>query len=75
MDASIQLLEIAPGLKDSLESAGYTLESIVNSDPNELASTLRIEPYVGRIIFEEAKRISVAKGSLLEGTSTTTATI
>jgi hypothetical protein len=75
MDPSIQLLEIAPGLKDSLESAGYTLESILSSEPNELASRLGIEPYVARIVFEEAKKIGNGKASLLEDASATTGTI
>jgi hypothetical protein len=57
MDPSIQLLEIASGLKDSLVNAGFTIESIVNAGPPEIASVLGIESYVAKIIFDAAKKI------------------
>jgi len=57
MDPSIQLLEIAPGLKDSLAKAGFTVESILSAGPTEVAFALGIESYVAKIIFDAAKRI------------------
>jgi len=71
MDPSIQLLEIAPGLKDSLGNAGFTIKSIVNAGPNEIASALGIEPYVAKIIFDAAKKI-VEENTLLGQPTTTT---
>jgi hypothetical protein len=57
MDPSIQLLEIAPGLKDSLIEAGLSIQSILNAGPSEIASLLGIESYVAKIIFDAAKKI------------------
>jgi hypothetical protein len=57
MDPSIQLLEIAPGLKNSLIEAGLSIRSILNADPSEIASLLGIESYVAKIIFDAAKKI------------------
>jgi hypothetical protein len=73
MDPSIQLLEIAPGLKDSLVNTGFTIESIVNAGPNEVALALGIESYVAKIIFDAAKKI-VQENTLLGDPTTTTPT-
>jgi len=64
MDAGIQLLEIAPGLKESLMKAGFTLESIVSDGPHTLSAALGIETYVAKLIYDEANRIA-ADGSLV----------
>lgn len=64
MDPSIQLLEIAPGLKNSLMEAGLSIQSILNAGPSEVASLLGIESYVAKIIFDAAKKI-VQENSLL----------
>jgi hypothetical protein len=72
MDPSIQLLEIAPGLKDSLAKAGFTVESILSAGPTEVASALGIESYVAKIIFDAAKKI-VEETTLL-GDPTTAST-
>ena len=71
MDPSIQLLEIAPGLKDSLVNAGFTIESIVNAGPNKIALALGIESYVAKIIFDAAKK-TVEENTLLGQPTTTT---
>ena len=73
MDPSIHLLEIAPGLKDSLINAGFTIKSIVKSGPSELASTLGIESYVAKIIFDAAKKF-VDENRFRISPRTTTAT-
>lgn len=64
MDPSIQLLEIAPGLKNLLMEAGLSIQSILNAGPSEVASLLGIESYVAKIIFDAAKKI-VQENSLL----------
>ena len=57
MDPSVQLLEIAPGLKNSLMEAGLSIQFILNAGPSEVASILGIESYVAKIIFDAAKKI------------------
>ena len=74
MDPGIQLLEIAPGLKDSLVNTGFTIESIVNAGPNEVASALGKEPYVAKIIFDAAKKIVEENALLGDPTTTPTST-
>ena len=64
MDPGIQLLEIAPGLKNSLIEAGLSIQFILNAGPSEVASILGIESYVAKIIFDAAKKI-VQENSLL----------
>ena len=72
MDPSIQLLEIAPGLKNSLAKAGFTIDSILSAGAAEVASALGIESYVAKIIFDAAKKI--AEENTLLGDPTTTPT-
>ena len=73
MDPSIQLLEIAPGLKDSVSKAGFTIDSILSAGPTEVASALGIESYVAKIIFDAAKKF-VEENTLL-GDPTTAPTV
>ena len=40
MDLGIHILEIATGLKDALISAGFTIQSILNVGPGEVALIL-----------------------------------
>lgn len=55
-DASgIYMLEVATGIRDLLVSSGFTLESLLRSGPAGIASTLGIEIYVARLIFNAAK--------------------
>jgi hypothetical protein len=68
MDPSIQLLEIAPGLKNSLMEAGLSIRFILTAGPSEVASILGIESYVAKIIFDAAKKI-VQENSLLTDTT------
>jgi hypothetical protein len=55
----IHMLEIADGLKDALIHAGFTIESILNLGPGEIASTIGIDIYVAKIIFMAAKKLLV----------------
>ena len=56
MYLGIHTLEIANGLKDALIDADFTIESILNSGPNGIASAMGIDPYVTKIIFNAAKK-------------------
>ena len=58
MESGIQLLEIASGLKELLLSAGFTVESIIAEGPDAISRELGIEPYVAKIIYDEAKKIT-----------------
>ena len=64
MESGIQLLGIASGLKDLLLSAGFTVHSIISEGPDAISRGLGIEPYVTKIIYDEAKKI-VAESSLV----------
>jgi hypothetical protein len=56
MSPGIQMLEVAVGIKDSLVSAGFTLDSLVHATPAEIAAILGIEMYVAKLILDAAKR-------------------
>ncbi|HEY7079688.1 MAG TPA: hypothetical protein VH500_08305 [Nitrososphaeraceae archaeon] len=58
MESGIQLLEIASGLKELLLSTGFTVDSIVSEGPDAISRELGIEPYVAKIIYDEAKKIT-----------------
>ncbi len=55
-DYRIDHITIPLGLKDVLNKAGFTIESILNNDPSNIAQDLGIDEYVGKIIFDETKR-------------------
>jgi len=50
------MLEVAIGIKDSLVSAGFTLDSLVHATPADIATVLGIELYVAKLILDAAKR-------------------
>lgn len=58
MESGIQHLEIASGLKESLLKAGLTVDSITSEGPDAVSTALGIEPYVAKIIYDEAKKIT-----------------
>lgn len=73
MWSSVQLLELAPGLKDLLINGRFsTVDSIVSSSVSEIATVLRIDPYVAKIIFTEAKRFCEEKTVMAKATMITT---
>ena len=73
MLSSIQLLELAPGLKDLLINGRFsTVDSIVSSSVSEIVTVLRIDPYVAKIIFTEAKRFCKEKTVMAKATMITT---
>jgi hypothetical protein len=55
-DYRIDHIIIPIGLKDVLNNAGFTIESILNNDPSRIAQALGIDEYVGQIILKETKR-------------------
>jgi hypothetical protein len=58
MSPGIQMLEVAIGIKDSLVSAGFTLDSLVNASPADIATVLGIEMYVAKLILDAARRVA-----------------
>jgi hypothetical protein len=57
--AGLQMLELAIGIKDSLMAAGFTsLDSLLRSNPADIAAILGIEIYVAKLIIDAAKRAS-----------------
>ena len=53
----VQELNLAQGIKDSLEKAGFhTVDSILREAPLDISSKLGIDTYVAKIIKEAAKR-------------------
>ena len=73
MWSSVQLLELAPGLKDLLINGRFsTVDSIVSSSVSEIVTVLRIDPYVAKIIFTEAKRFCKEKTVMAKATMITT---
>ena len=56
----IQTLEIANGLKHALMHADLTIESILEGGPGKIASTIGIDLYVAKIIFNAAKKAANA---------------
>ena len=65
MDPVIQMMEIAPGLKEMLSDAGFTIETILKSGPSEIAVLLGIDLYVAQIIFDSAKKTIDKTSSLI----------
>ena len=49
-DDRIEYITIPIGLKDILNNAGFTIESILNNDPSKIAQDLGIDEYIGQII-------------------------
>ena len=65
------MLEIADGLKDAIIHAGFTIESILSTGPEEIASTVGIDLYVAKIVFTAAKK-AVNTNSIVQGSNLTT---
>lgn len=55
-DNRISLIKISRGLKDALNNAGFTIESILGNEPSKIAQDLGIDEYVGKNIFTETKK-------------------
>jgi hypothetical protein len=57
-DERLEHLEISKGLIDMLQSAGFTIEKILENGPSNIAEILGIDVYVGEIIYNETKKAS-----------------
>jgi MEDS: MEthanogen/methylotroph, DcmR Sensory domain len=57
-EPDIRLVEISKGLIEMLQSAGFTVEKILEDEPSHIAETLGIDVYVGEIIYNETKKAS-----------------
>jgi hypothetical protein len=55
-DHRIEHITIPIGLKEILNNAGFTIESILNNDPSKIAQDLGIDEYIGQIIFNETRK-------------------
>ena len=76
MWSSVQLLELAPGLKDLLINGRFsTVDSIVSSSVSEIATVLQIDPYVAKIIFTQAKKFCKEKTVMAKATVITTSAL
>jgi hypothetical protein len=63
---SVQDLELAQGIKDSLMQAGFgTIDSILKNTPSQISNKLGIEPYVAQIIMEAAAKEATGEGSIV----------
>jgi hypothetical protein len=63
MHLNIHALGIADGLKDALIRADFTIESILKHESGEIASIMRIDPYVAEIVVNAAKKAAKCNGS------------
>jgi hypothetical protein len=57
-DERLELVEISKGLIEMLQSAGFTIEKILENGPSHIAEILGIDVYVGEIIYNETKKAS-----------------
>ena len=55
-DERLELVEISKGLIEMLQSAGFTVEKILEDEPSHIAEILGIDVYVGEIIYNETKK-------------------
>jgi hypothetical protein len=55
IDERLENVNIPKGLVESLNSAGFTIEIILNSRPSDIAKVLGIDEYVANIIYQETK--------------------
>ncbi len=55
-DKRLEYVEISKGLIEVLQTNGFTIEKILDSEPSDIAEKLGIDLYVGEIIFKETKK-------------------
>jgi hypothetical protein len=53
----IQDLDIAEGLKQLLNNAKFTLESILDLGYRKVSETLHVDLYIGKLIVEAAQNV------------------
>jgi hypothetical protein len=58
VDSDVHLLELADGVRDALNNAGFsTINSILECSTSDISNRIGVDQYIGQIIFEEAKRV------------------
>jgi len=59
MQSDIHLLELADGIKSALANAGFsTIKSVLECSTTDISNRIGVDQYVGKIIIEEAKRVT-----------------
>ncbi|HJS64981.1 MAG TPA: hypothetical protein VJ767_08995 [Nitrososphaeraceae archaeon] len=57
-DERLGLIKISKGLVEILQSNGFTVEMILEYGPSQIAEILGIDVYIGKIIYDETKKIT-----------------
>ena len=55
-DQRLELLDISKGLIELLQLNGFTVEKILDCGPSHIAEILRVDEYIGEIIYHETKK-------------------
>jgi hypothetical protein len=55
-DKRLELVEIPKGLIEVLQNNGFIVEKILESEPSDIAEKLGVDPYIGKIIFQETEK-------------------
>ena len=55
-DERLELVEIPRGLIEILQNSGFTIEKILDCGPSHIAEILRIDDYLGEVIYLETKK-------------------
>jgi hypothetical protein len=55
-DQRLELIEIPKGLIETLQNSGFTIEKILDCGPSHIAEILRIDDYIGELIYQETKK-------------------
>jgi hypothetical protein len=55
-DKRLEIIEIPKGLIEVLQNNGFTVEKILESEPSDIAEKLGVDPYIGKIIFQETEK-------------------
>ena len=67
--SEIQTLELADGIRERLVIAGYTLQSILKSNPSEISEVLGVDQYVAKLIIDAAKQAASQMSGAATGQS------
>ena len=55
-DQRLELIDIPKGLIEVLQNTGFTVEKILDCGPSHIAEILKIDDYIGEIIYQETKK-------------------